>query len=256
MKNYFGSPPIHSSFLILHSSFNFMEDYAAKMLLKTDAALREYVTGHVQYREAAVLAALDELRRRGQPAPEETNLRPGLETGAATQRTLDEAAEAERRQASATTTNTTAAVLAEEPTGPALYSPVTIVLFSVPFTFLAGGALLGINLWRLDRKRALLGLVLFIVAYLAIGVVALQWALPRYGMSPWYGPLFNLPAILAYVLWFWPRSVGVVNYRSRSWLPPLLICFALVYGAQKLNGYLLKQQPKEVQQQFNKMMPK
>ena len=42
-----------------------MEDYAAKMLLKTDAALREYVTGHVQYREAAVLAALDELRRRG-----------------------------------------------------------------------------------------------------------------------------------------------------------------------------------------------
>jgi hypothetical protein len=256
MKNYFGSPPIHSSFLILHSSFNFMEDYAAKMLLKTDAALREYVTGHVQYREAAVLAALDELRRRGQPAPEETNLRPSLEAGAATQRTLDEAAEAERRQASATTTNTTAAALAEEPTGPALYSPVTIVLFSVPFTFLAGGALLGINLWRLDRKRALLGLVLFIVAYLAIGVVALQWALPRYGMSPWYGPLFNLPAILAYVLWFWPRSVGVVNYRSRSWLPPLLICFALVYGAQKLNGYLLKQQPKEVQQQFNKMMPK
>ena len=53
-----------------------MEDYAAKMLLKTDAALREYVTGHVQYREAAVLAALDELRRRGQPAPEEAALRP------------------------------------------------------------------------------------------------------------------------------------------------------------------------------------
>ena len=232
-----------------------MEDYAAKMLLKTDAALREYVTGHVQYREAAVLAALDELRRRGQPAPEETNLRPGLEAGAATQRTLDEAAEAERRQATPTTT-AQATDLADEPTGPALYSPVTIVLFSVPFTFLAGGALLGINLWRLDRKRALLGLVLFIVAYLAIGVVALQWALPRYGLSPWYGPLFNLPAILAYVLWFWPRSVGAVNYRSRSWLPPLLICFALVYGAQKLNGYLLKQQPKEVQQQFEKMMPK
>jgi len=232
-----------------------MEDYAAKMLLKTDAALREYVTGHVQYREAAVLAALDELRRRGQPAPDEEALRPSLEAGAATQRTRDEAAEAERRQAVDTTT-TPMTSLAEEPTGPALYSPVTIVLFSVPFTFLAGGALLGLNLWRLDRKRALLGLALFIVAYLAIGVVALQWALPRYGLSPWYGPLFNLPAILAYVLWFWPRSVGVVSYRSRSWLPPLLICFALVYGAQKLNGYLLKQQPKEVQQQYEKMMPK
>ena len=42
-----------------------MEDYAAKMLLKTDAALREYVAGHAQYRDAAVLAALAELRRRG-----------------------------------------------------------------------------------------------------------------------------------------------------------------------------------------------
>ena len=68
-----------------------MEDYAAKMLLKTDAALREYVTGHVQYREAAVLAALDELSRRGQPAPEEAALRPGLETGAAAQRIRDDA---------------------------------------------------------------------------------------------------------------------------------------------------------------------
>ncbi len=231
-----------------------MEDYAAKMLLKTDAALREYVTGHVQYREAAVLAALDELRRRGQPAPEETNLRPSLEAGAATQRTLDEAAEAERRQASATTTP--AAALAEEPTGPALYSPVTIVLFSVPFTFLAGGALLGLNLWRLDRKRALLGLVLFIVAYILALIKILAWALPIYGLSPWYGPLINLPPILAYVLWFWPRNVGILSYRSRSWLPPLLVCFALMYGAQKLNGYLLKQQPKEVQQQFEKMMPK
>ena len=38
-----------------------MEDYAAKMALKSDAALREYVAGHTQYREGAVLAALDEL---------------------------------------------------------------------------------------------------------------------------------------------------------------------------------------------------
>jgi hypothetical protein len=121
-----------------------MEDYAAKMLLKTDAALREYVTGYVQYREAAVLAAFDELRRRGQPAPEEAALRPGLEEAAAAQRAAEEAAEAERRQADE----------AEDPTavaGPALYSPITIVLFSIPFTFLAGGTLLGINLWRLDR---------------------------------------------------------------------------------------------------------
>ena len=228
-----------------------MEDYAAKMLLKTDAALREYVTGHAQYREAAVLAALDELRRRGQPAPEEAALRPGLETSAATQRTLDEATEIERRQTAAPV----AASSASEASGPTLYSPVTIVLFSIPFTFLAGGTLLGLNLWRLDRKRALLGLVLFIGAYTLLGALALSWALPRYGLSPWYGPLFNLPAILMYVLWFWPRYVGPGNYRSRSWLVPLLVCFALVYGAQKMNAYLIKQQPKEVRQELERMMP-
>jgi hypothetical protein len=228
-----------------------MEDYAAKMLLKTDAALREYVTGHVQYREAAVLAALDELRRRGQPAPEEAELRPSLEEAAAAQRAVEEAAEAERQQATLEADPT-----ASDNTGPALYSPITIVLFSIPFTLLAGGILLGLNLWRLDRKRALLGLVLFLVAYLTLGAVALSWALPRYGLSQWYGPLFNLPAILAYVLWFWPRNVGTVNYRSRSWLPPLLVCFALVFGLQKLNSYLMQKQPKEVREQLEKMMPK
>ena len=53
-----------------------MEDYAAKMQLKTDAALREYVNGYAQYREAAVLAAFDELRRRGQPAPKKRRCGP------------------------------------------------------------------------------------------------------------------------------------------------------------------------------------
>ena len=62
------------------------EDYAAKMALKADAALREYVSGHYQYREEAVLAALAELRQRGQPAPEEETLRPALESGAAARR--------------------------------------------------------------------------------------------------------------------------------------------------------------------------
>ncbi|MGY3088574.1 hypothetical protein ACVWYF_001607 [Hymenobacter sp. UYAg731] len=230
-----------------------MEDYAAKMLLKTDAALREYVTGHVQYREAAVLAALDELRRRDQPAPEEAALRPALEAGAATQRTLDEAAEADRRRELPAET-----LAAPEPdeAAPTLYSPVTIVLFSIPFTLLAGGVLLGLNLWRLGRKRALLALVFFVGAYLLAGVLALSWALPRFGLSPWYGPLFNLPAILAYVLWFWPRYVGQPVYRNRSWLPPLLVCFALAYGAQRFQSYMLKQQPKEVQQEFERMMPK
>ena len=88
-----------------------------------------------------------------------------------------------------------------------------------------------------------------------LGALLLSWALPRYGLSAWYGPLFNLPAILLYVLWFWPRYVGITNYRSRSWLVPLLVCFALAYGAQKMNAYLIQQQPKEIRQQLERVMP-
>ena len=82
-----------------------MEDYAAKMALKPDADLREYVTGHAQYREGAVLAALDELRRRGLPAPEDATLRPALE--AAVQAQAAEA-EASRLSSRNNTSNDTA----------------------------------------------------------------------------------------------------------------------------------------------------
>lgn len=228
------------------------EDYAAKMALKSDAALREYVTGHYQYREEAVLAAFDELRTRGQPAPEEEVLRPTLETEAAA-----------RQAEEAKLATTTAAVPELDPTtgeaapaGPALYSPTMIVLFSVPFTMLAGGVLLGLNLSRLGRWRALLGLTIFIVAYLILSILALQWALPRYGLRTWYGALFNFPAVLAYVLWFWPRYVGRSSFRSRSWLPPLLVCVVLLLGLQRLNSYLIKRQTPQVQQELDRYLPR
>ena len=232
-----------------------MEDYAAKMLPKTDAALREYVTGHVQYREAAVLAAFDELRRRGQPAPEEAALRPGLEVAAANQRTLDEAAEVERRQAlpaaaaDATTSET-------DETTPALYSPVAIVLFSIlpVSTMITGGVLMCMNLYRLGKKRATLGLAIFVVAYFFAGSALVNWAVFQQGLSPIWGILlFNLPAALIYVLWVWPRYIGSSNFRSRSILAPILVCMLIVWGAQRIMPYLIKQQPKEVRERLERM---
>ena len=229
-----------------------MEDYAAKMLLKTDAALREYVTGHAQYREAAVLAALDELRRRGHPAPEEAALRPGLEAAAAAQRAREEATEAERRPAARTNPKD------EDEAGPALYSPVSIVLFSVlpMFTMLTGGVLMGMNLYRLGKKRAALGLALFVIAYLYLGSLLFSWAVLNWGLSPVLGVLlFNLPAALAYVLWFWPRYVGATNFRSRNVLVPIMVWMLFVWGLQRITPYLIRQQPKEIRQQLERMMP-
>jgi len=227
-----------------------MEDYAAKMQLKPLAALREYVTGYAQYREAAVLAALDELRARGQPAPEEPALRPELEAAAAAHRTVVVAAEAETARAQ----NAPAGVEAAAEAGPALYSPVSIVLFSM-LTMLAGGLLMGLNLYRLGKKRAVLGLVLFVVVYAFFGTVAVNAALLS-GLSPMWGSLlFNLPAALAYVLWFWPRHVGAATaYRSRSVLVPVLVCVLLMWSLQKIMPYLIERQPKEVRAQLERLM--
>ena len=226
-----------------------MEDYAAKMLLKPDAALREYVTGYAQYREAAVLAAFDELRRRGQPAPEEAALRPALEAGAAAQRQLDEAAEAERQPAA----NRPGPPAVE---GPELYSPLAIVLFSIP-SLLAGGVLLGINLYRVGQKRAIGALVVFVVTYLLAGSALLSWATQQVGLHPmWSALLFNALAGLAYVFWFWPRYVGTASFRTRSVLAPILVCLLLGWGAQKLLPFFIRQQPREMRQQLEHMFPR
>jgi len=229
-----------------------MEDYAAKMQLKPDAALREYVRGHAQYREAAVLAALDELRARGQPAPEEAALRPGLEAAAAAQHVADQAADAQRRQAALSADPALAAAA-----GPALYSPVTIVLFSLlpMFTMLGGGVLMGMNLYRLGHKRAVLGLALFMFTYLLAMSAVVNWAMLTAGLSPvWAFLLFNLPPALAYGLWFWPRYVGTMPFRSRSVLVPILVCMFFVWGIQRITPYLMQHQPKEVRAQWEQLM--
>lgn len=198
------------------------EDYAAKMGRKTLAELQQYISGRAQYREDAVLAALDELTRRGQPHPEDAQLRPALE--AEVRRQTAEVAAAQQREAEETATTEAAE------TGPVLYSPSTITLFSVVFSMLAGGALLALNFKTLNRTGATVRLVLFVIAYLVVGGLILQWLVQRYGLNPWFGAFFDLPAIIVYIFWFWPRYVGATPYQSRSWLLPFIICAVIKIG--------------------------
>ena len=217
-----------------------MEDYAAKMLLKSDAALREYVTSYSQYRDEAVLAALAELRRRDQPAAEETELRPLLEAAISRQPVVV-AAPAERPAVARP-----AGEAALDPDAPVLYTPGVIVLFSVLFHFIAGAVLLSLNFKALGRSRAIWWLVAFVVAYIAGEALVIRLLMDHYGASA-FDPLLvaalNLPAILTYILWFWPRYVGTHQFRSRNWLLPLLICFVAVVLLQIGAVYLLKQVP-------------
>ena len=218
-----------------------MEDYAAKMALKPDAALREYVVGYAQYREAAVLAALDELRRRGQPAPEDATLRAALEV-AVQQQT---AATKEAREA---TTDT-----AEEDL-PTLYSPASIVVISAVVSVLAGGVLLAINMYRLKRNNAILGLVAFVLAYLIGEAFLLRLLVAQHLFSPMVAFLLDLPLILAYIWWFWPRYVGTNQFQPRNWLLPLGVCLLLKFGLAYLLllnptvAHMMKQQLEQMQQ--------
>ncbi|TGE20590.1 hypothetical protein E5K00_21585 [Hymenobacter aquaticus] len=226
------------------------EEYAEKMSRKTDAELRQYVTGRAQYRDDAVLAAFDELARRGQPHPDAALVRPELE--AAVQAQAEALREAEvRRTAELEVPEAEAAAV------PELYSQGTIALFSIlPMSMMiGGGVLLGMNMFRLGRKRALLGLILFIVVYLMIGSNLMAWAIIQHGLNPFLATLlFNIPAVLAYLLWFWPRYVQTTAYRSRGIVLPMVVCFLVVWGLQKALPFLIKQQPKSVQVEMEQFM--
>jgi hypothetical protein len=231
-----------------------MEDYAAKMQLKTEAALREYVTGHAQYREDAVLAAFDELRRRGLPAPEEAALRPGLETVVAAQRQAEAAAEAEAARLRPVPDPSS-----PEATGPALFSTGTISVFTILFPIFGGALLMAANLVQLRRWRGLALLGAFVLGYvLACGLLLM--ALLGLSQSPVLLMLVPLllavPAIAAYVGWFWPRYVGTQPYRSRGWLVPLLIGLLLQVGLKAGSKYVVDHQPAEVRQELERMIPK
>jgi hypothetical protein len=122
---------------------------------------------------------------------------------------------------------------------PVLYTPGVIVLFSVLFNTIAGAILLGINLYQVNRKKAIWGLAGFVLLYLVAESLIVN-ALMRNGpLNPMLLSILNLPAILAYVLWFWPRYVGTYQFKARGWLVPMLVCLIIMLGLGLLARYAL-----------------
>ncbi|UYZ58527.1 hypothetical protein [Hymenobacter latericus] len=199
-----------------------MEDYAAKMVGKTDAELQLYVARRAEYREQAVLAALSELERRGHAIDNLVALRSELQASLAKSE-----AEALRNPAPEPAWMTKPAATEEPeqpaPDAPALYSPTTVVVFSV-FSFLIGGVLMLMNLLRLRRY----GGAALLVALVVLGISGLGWISRLIAVRPEYiflGINVVLAALYVYVLW--PNFIGAQTYRPRGWLMPLLVIFAL-----------------------------
>ncbi|UOQ75544.1 hypothetical protein MUN84_12680 [Hymenobacter sp. 5516J-16] len=210
------------------------EDFAAKMSRKTDAELRDYVANRYQYREEAVLAALEELAQRGMPEPGAASIIQELQVSQQVTNEREQAAR-EREAENELARRRMRGDYPEEAeeTGPALYSPSTITIFSVLFSMAAGGVLLALNLRALRRFGKSWLVIGFVVAYVAGTHFALQWLQQQYGNQyMWLGSVFNIVAIVLYNVVFWPRYIGLTPYRSRPWGGALLVCglITLVYA--------------------------
>ena len=207
------------------------DEYAEKMSRKSLSELLLYVRNRTEYREDAILAALDELERRGEPPAEAAAIRAELLPVVEQQRQQKASTLLVKRAA-----ETGPGQVPAEVEGPALYSPGTIVLFSMLFSFLAGGALLVINMFRLKESGKALRVVLFVIALSLASSYGLQWVMASYkaqiGSISMVGRFFsvavNLVAVMTYLLYFWPRYVGPRPYVNRQWLPAMLICIAII----------------------------
>lgn len=204
------------------------EEYAEKMPRKNLSELLLYVRNRTEYREDAVLAALDELDRRGQPQPEAASLRAELGPIVQKQQQEKQTRESGTRTIVASPTGAASQPEVAEADGPVLYSPGTIVLFSMLFSFLAGGVLLVINMMRLKESSKAWRIALFSGVLLVLCWLALPWLTATIGPQAQYvGVVVNILAVLSYLLYFWPRYVGERPYVSRQWLPAFLVCLVL-----------------------------
>jgi hypothetical protein len=218
------------------------DEYADKMSRKPLSELLLYVQNRAEYREDAVLAALNELEQRGEQPAEAAAIRAELLPVVEKQR------EEKAKAIVLPVTRPDDVVLGQVPAseeGPALYSPGTIVLFSMLFSFLAGGALLIINMFRLKEAGKALRIVLFIVVLLLASSYGLKWMMNEYkAQARFFSVGVNLIAVLAYLLYFWPRYVGPRPYVSRQWFPALLVCAALLGGLYLLAAPFMGAMPK------------
>lgn len=211
------------------------EEYADKMSRKTDAELRDYVANRYQYREDAVLAAIQEAEHRQLPLPgtDVAQLRQELSAVVTQQQATRLQLETEQAKADAETPEA----------GPLLYSPTAITVFSLCVSPVVGAVLLAINLRRLQRVGATGRLVLFVLAYLAV-----RLALVASGQMV-LALIAEVGAVLAYSLWFWPRYIRVSQFQSRNWAVLFLVCVAVSLAW----GLLIVQNNPQVQQMIEQM---
>lgn len=185
--------------------------YVNKMAVKTELELLEYFHNHQKYVPAAVLAAVNELQKRGRTFTD------------AELATLE--AERQAVQQAATEEISINAETDEAEDVPQLYTPSAILGFSIFFSLLFGGLLLATNIRQIGNRRGSWAVIGFSILFMFIEVVAM-YQLKR---SSTMSLAFNLVGAFILNYYFWPKYVGVQRaYEAKSIWRPLVISILIV----------------------------
>jgi hypothetical protein len=185
--------------------------FSPKMTTKTDAQLREYVENQSQFQEAAVLAAIWELDKRGK-------------SGQDTQIAEKQIEEKNIKKQEQIKTIDKEKNYTNDPNAPRLFPKWSIWLFSILFAPIFGGVLMAMNFYETKQKKDI-GLVLgFSIIFTAVVIYLVNEIRQTTGTS--YNITLFLNSIGGLVLdqYFWNIRIGKnLKYRKRS----LLIAFII-----------------------------
>ncbi len=202
-------------------------DFEKLMTKKSDDGLMEYVTNINRYTPESIIAAVNELKKRGRQFTEE-------ELGT-TKIKIQEKSEAEKKENEIWSTNSWKENVVDNPNAPQYYSHRAIWGFSTVFTVVFGAVLLSSNVTDKKAKWIIVG---FGFLYTSVAIVILNQLPRNTGMA------FLLNASGAYILTqiFWNKYVGKeTKYRTKEIWKPLIISIiimipiilAVIYGGQE-----------------------
>lgn len=185
--------------------------FSPKMVNKTESELREYIENKSQFQEAAVLAAIWELEKRGQGGDDTQTAEKQIEEIKVKKQEQVETIKKENNYT-------------DDPNAPRLFPKWSIWVFSVLFAPIFGGVLMVMNFNETKQKKDI-GLVLgFSIIFSAIVIYLVNFI--RETMDTTYNLTYLLNLVGALVLdqYFWNVRLGKdLKYRKR----PVLIAFII-----------------------------
>lgn len=192
---------------------------------KNNAELFEIVEHKDKYPNDAVLEALYVLEKRAAMTPEMRSLKWSLEHASA-------APEEGRSSLFDTDPNMT-----DDTTAPSLYTNRFILFFGVFFSVFAGGILMAVNLYRLEKKAEVNIIILLSLGYSALQMFILN-RLPVQSSITIAASMLGV--YLIHELYYKKQLAPGLKYQKRSFVSPLLIAFGLivmlVYGLISIGG--------------------